>query len=169
RSWTAGPPSRRPARRPRAPPAPRPRGGAPPRPARRASPAGRACAGSGSSGGSPGPPPRPRPPGRGPRPPSAGSPGPSRALPLAHVGEQGQLAGALDGERELLLVAAREARDPPRAQLAAVGDEAAQRGQVLVVDLLDVDARVLARARPLGAAAPARGCLLGALMTGHVA
>ena len=42
-------------------------------------------------------------------------------------------------------MAAREAGDAARADLAAIGDEAPHRVEVLVVDVLDVDARVLAR------------------------
>src|SRR4051794_30705230 len=49
-------------------------------------------------------------------------------------------------------------RDAPGADLAAVGDEAADRPQVLVVDRLDVDPRVLARAEPVrSAGTPATG------------
>src|SRR5881392_4413542 len=61
---------------------------------------------------------------------------------------------------------AREPGDPPRADLAAIGDESAQHGQVLVVDLLDVDPRVLARPHPIGRPTPPPG-RAGALTRRH--
>jgi hypothetical protein len=64
---------------------------------------------------------------------------------LVDVGQQRQLAGALDGARDLHLVAPAGARDPARADLALLGDELAQRGDVLVVDLLDLVAAELAQ------------------------
>ena len=51
-------------------------------------------------------------------------------------------------------MATREARDPARADLAAVGDEAPQGAQVLVVDPLDVDPGVLARPEAVRATRP---------------
>src|SRR5215210_5971814 len=60
------------------------------------------------------------------------------------VRQQGELAGPLDGGRDLVLVAAARARDAARADLAAVGDELAQGGDVLVVDELHLVAAVLA-------------------------
>src|SRR5215211_8046288 len=60
------------------------------------------------------------------------------------VGQQGELAGALDRRGDLVLVPAARARDAARADLAAVGDELPQRGDVLVVDELDLVAAVLA-------------------------
>jgi hypothetical protein len=88
------------------------------------------------------------------------------SLTLADVGQQRELAGALDGQRELLLVLPGEAGDAAGPGLAAVRDEAAQQAEVLVVDLLDRDARVLARATAIGqstASAAAGGCLLSLL------
>src|SRR5215211_502112 len=79
-------------------------------------------------------------------------------LALAHVGQEGDLARPLHRERELLLMAARQPRDPARADLAAVGDEAPQGREVLVVDLLDVDAGVLAGAEAVRAARASAPC-----------
>src|SRR3954471_23764703 len=62
----------------------------------------------------------------------------------AHVRQERQLARALDGRGDLVLVAAAGARDAPGADLAAIGDELAQSGDVLVVDELDLVAAVLA-------------------------
>src|SRR4051794_9904385 len=64
---------------------------------------------------------------------------------LGHVRQQRQLAGALHRRGDLVLMAAAGAGDPPRADLAALGDELAQRRDVLVVDELDLVAAVLAR------------------------
>src|SRR2546423_13385153 len=61
---------------------------------------------------------------------------------LGHVRQQGQLARALDRTSDLALVAAAGAGDAPRPDLAAVGDQPAQRADVLVVDLLDLVAAV---------------------------
>src|SRR5215216_658848 len=60
------------------------------------------------------------------------------------VWQQGELAGALDGGRDLVLVAAARARDAARADLASVRDELPQRGDVLVVDELHLVAAVRA-------------------------
>src|SRR3954447_5178504 len=74
---------------------------------------------------------------------------------LGGVGQQGQLAGALDGGRDLVLVPAAGARDAARADLAALGHEAPQARDVLVVDELDLVLAVRA-----GLAAPAAGTAL---------
>src|SRR3954471_25056741 len=63
---------------------------------------------------------------------------------LADVGQQRQLARALDRAGDLVLVPAAGARDAARADLAAIGDELPQRGDVLVVDELHLVAAVLA-------------------------
>src|ERR1700704_4496233 len=75
---------------------------------------------------------------------------------LVDVGQQRELASALDGARDLHLVAPAGARDPARANLALLRDELAQRGDILVVDLLDLVAAVLAglAAAPAGGAPP---------------
>src|SRR5262245_50551545 len=57
---------------------------------------------------------------------------------LGGVRQQRQLAGALDGGRDLVLMTTAGARDAARADLAALGDEAAQARHVLVVDELDL-------------------------------
>src|SRR4028119_2118970 len=80
-------------------------------------------------------------------------------LPPDHVGQQGHLAGALDGRGRLALVLRAEARDPSRTDLAAVRDEPAQHIVVLVVDVGDVflaeDARLaLYRPAPAGRPSP---------------
>src|SRR3954454_16721445 len=69
----------------------------------------------------------------------------ARVAGVAHVGEQRDLARPLDRRRDLVLVPAAGARDAARADLAAVGDELAERADVLVVDLVDFVAAVLAR------------------------
>src|SRR4029078_9102091 len=50
------------------------------------------------------------------------------------VGQQGELAGVLDRDRDVALLLQPVAGDPTRADLAAVGDELAEQGGVLVVD-----------------------------------
>ena len=59
-----------------------------------------------------------------------------------------KLARALDSARDLGLMAAARSRDPPRADLAALGDEPAQRRNVLVVDPVDLVPAVRARLAP---------------------
>src|SRR5439155_8110351 len=54
------------------------------------------------------------------------------------VGQQRQLSRALHRAGDLVLVPAASARDPPRADLPLLGDELAQRHDVLVVRLLDL-------------------------------
>src|SRR3954467_14286919 len=50
------------------------------------------------------------------------------------VGQQGDLAGVLDGDGHVALVLDAVAGDPTRADLAAVGDELPEQRGVLVVD-----------------------------------
>src|SRR3954449_1451827 len=57
---------------------------------------------------------------------------------VADVGQQGDLAGALDGSRDLILVPAARASDTPRPDLAAVRDVLPEGADVLVVDLVDL-------------------------------
>jgi hypothetical protein len=64
---------------------------------------------------------------------------------LGYVRQQGKLTRAFYRARYLTLMATTSARDPPRSDLAALGDEAPQRGDVLVVDLIDPVATVRAR------------------------
>src|SRR5439155_3139487 len=83
-----------------------------------------------------------------------------RHLALPHVGQERHLAGALDGGRDLHLVAPAGAGDAARADLALLGDEAAQLIQVLVVDVLDLHPAEVAVALPglaLLEAGPAAG------------
>ena len=89
----------------------------------------------------------------------AGSPAPSA---LSDVGQQGDLARPLHRHRELSLVAAGKSGDAPAAGLPLVGEEAPQQVEVLVVDGLGVDPRVLARPGAVGAAAVRGGrrCLM---------
>src|SRR4051794_19168479 len=68
---------------------------------------------------------------------------------VADVGQQGDLARTLDRRGDLVLVAPARARDPPRADLAAIRDVLLQRRDVLVVDLVD-----LVAAEAAGLAAP---------------
>src|SRR5215217_4867549 len=63
---------------------------------------------------------------------------------FADVRQQRELARPLDRRRDLVLVPAARARDPARPDLAAVGDELPQGGDVLVVDELHLVAAVLA-------------------------
>src|SRR5688572_13648129 len=57
---------------------------------------------------------------------------------LARVGDEGHGTGAADGVGELPLVAGAAPGDAPRRDLAALGDEAAQPPDVLVVDEADL-------------------------------
>src|SRR5689334_16907196 len=63
---------------------------------------------------------------------------------LADVRQQRQLTRALHRAGDLVLMTPAGAGDPARADLAPVGDELAQGGDVLVVDELDLVAAVLA-------------------------
>src|ERR687893_1610557 len=78
----------------------------------------------------------------------------SRRLPVSDVRQEPHLTRPLDREGELGLVAAACAGHARRADLALVADRAAQRGEVLVVD--DVDLLPAERAR---LETPARGAL----------
>src|SRR5258707_1332780 len=57
---------------------------------------------------------------------------------LVDVRQQRQLACTLHRASDLALVAPAGAGDPPRTDLALLGDELAQRGRVLLVGLLDL-------------------------------
>src|SRR3954465_10284648 len=82
----------------------------------------------------------------------------ARLAGVAYVRKQRDLTGALDGGRDLVLVPAAGAGDAPRADLAAVADELAERRDVLVVAVLDFVAAVLAgSARPTAARSTAEG------------
>src|ERR1039457_4948315 len=70
------------------------------------------------------------------------------AAALVYVGQQGQLASTLDRAGDLTLMAPARPGDPPRADLALLGDELAQRRDVLVVDLLNLVTAVLAWLAP---------------------
>src|SRR4051812_8934058 len=63
---------------------------------------------------------------------------------FADVGQQRELACALDRARDLVLMPAAGAGDAAGADLAPVGDELPQGGDVLVVDELHLVAAVLA-------------------------
>src|SRR5258708_31909227 len=67
---------------------------------------------------------------------------------LVHVRQQRELARALHGLRDLHLVAAARAGDPPRADLALLGAELAQRRDVLVFYQLALVLAVLAGLAP---------------------
>ena len=66
------------------------------------------------------------------------------ARALAHVRKQRELTRTLDRRRDLVLMPAARARDTARPDLAAVGDELPQGGDVLVIDELHLVAAVLA-------------------------
>src|SRR5436190_19539107 len=90
---------------------------------------------------------------------------------VRNVWEQSKLAGALDGDCELLLVPAAGARDASRADLALLAHRAAERAEVLVVDDVDLVAAELAGLAPAAArwtllVTPAR-CLLPATCLCH--
>src|SRR3954454_24664718 len=70
---------------------------------------------------------------------------------LADVRKQRKLTRPLDRRCDLVLVPAARARDSTRADLAAVGDELLQGGDVLVVDELHLVAAVLAGLAPSAA------------------
>jgi hypothetical protein len=78
---------------------------------------------------------------------------------LGHVRQERHLAGALDRDGDLALVAAARAADPPGADLPLLGDVPPQLADVLVVDLLDLalaeEARLAPAARERGRALPA--------------
>src|SRR6516225_10406624 len=79
--------------------------------------------------------------------------GPLAAFPalvraLGDVRQQRKLARALDSARDLALMPAARSRDPARADLAALGDEPAQRRNVLVVDPVDLVPAVRAGLAP---------------------
>src|SRR5207253_4883041 len=57
---------------------------------------------------------------------------------IRHVWNQRNLARALDGGLQLALVHRARARDAPRQDLAALGDERADQLHVLVVDVVDL-------------------------------
>src|ERR671933_2049781 len=61
------------------------------------------------------------------------------------VGQEGQLAGALDRLRQLPLLLRRDGGNAPRHDLAPLGDEALEQLHVLVVDLRRVGVRERAR------------------------
>ena len=67
---------------------------------------------------------------------------------LGDVRKQGKLARSLDGSRDLALMPSAGTGDPARTDLAALGDEPAQRRDVLVVDLIDPVAAVRAGLAP---------------------
>src|SRR4051812_47655802 len=70
---------------------------------------------------------------------------------VADVRQQGDLARALDGRGDLVLMPAAGARDAARPDLAPVGHVLAEARDVLVVDLLDLVAAVAARLAAAGA------------------
>src|SRR6185312_6277658 len=129
--------------------------------------AGRACAGSGSCAGSPWRHRRRCPARRAPRrsregslpasaalvpvPAVAAAPRSVLATALVDIRQQRKLTGPLDRTGDLHLVAPARAGDPPRADLALLGDELPQRDNVLVVDLLDLILAVLAGLAPAAA------------------
>src|SRR3954463_13140377 len=90
---------------------------------------------------------------------------------IADVGQQRDLSRPLDRLGELVLVATAGTADPAGADLAALGHEAAQGRDVLVVDLLDLVLAVRAGLAPAGTGAAllvAPPCGLGSACFGHV-
>src|SRR6266849_962281 len=79
------------------------------------------------------------------------------ALLLHAVGQEAEIAGALDRLRQLALLFGRDRGDAARHDLAALGDEALQQLHVLVVDLGRVRPREGARFAPPEEGPPRRG------------
>src|SRR6516165_3317361 len=75
---------------------------------------------------------------------------------LRHVGNQRVLARARDCGLQGALVLGACARDPPRLDLAALGDERRQQAYVLVVDVVDLVRAELADPAPAEEPAAAR-------------
>src|SRR3954454_8348368 len=75
----------------------------------------------------------------------------TRLARVADVREQRDLSRALDRGRDLVLVPAAGAGDAARADLAAVADELAEGRDVLVIDVVDLVAAVLAGLPAAGA------------------
>src|SRR6187399_703245 len=67
---------------------------------------------------------------------------------IGHVRNQRQLTRALDRRLQLPLVQRAGAGDPPRLDLAALGQERRQQADVLVVDVVDLLRAELAHAAP---------------------
>src|SRR5437763_12315290 len=61
-----------------------------------------------------------------------------RSVLIRHIGNERDLPRALDRGLQLALVHRARARDPPRQDLAALGDERADQLHVLVVDVVDL-------------------------------
>jgi hypothetical protein len=78
---------------------------------------------------------------------------------LSDVRQERDLARPLHGHRELTLVGAGKAGDSTAAGLTLVGEEAAQKIQVFVVDYFGVDPRVFAGTGAVGPAAATSGAL----------
>src|SRR5258708_25816272 len=91
------------------------------------------------------------------------------AFLLHAVGQEAEIARALDGLRQLALLLGRPRGDAARHDLAALGDEALQQLHVLVVDLGRVRPREGARFAPPEEGPPRRGPPAAAAMTIAVA
>src|SRR5690606_17114835 len=86
------------------------------------------------------------------------------------VGQQGQEARALDGGRQLALIAGLGAGDARRHDLAGLGDEVLQQIDILVVDLFDLlgrEAAELATLEQTAAAAVILFLELGLRLESH--
>src|SRR5258708_2778112 len=91
------------------------------------------------------------------------------AFLLHAVGQEAEIARALDRLRQLALLLGRHRGDAARHDLAALGDEALQQLHVLVVDLGRVRPREGARFAPPEEGPPRRGPPAAAAMTIAVA
>src|SRR6185312_16872162 len=94
------------------------------------------------------------------------------ALLLHVIGEEAEIAGALDRLRQLTLLLGRHRRDAARHDLAALGDKPLQQLHVLVVDLGCVRSGEGAgfappEERPPGRRAPAAAAAAMALAVAH--
>src|SRR5215218_1309739 len=76
------------------------------------------------------------------------APPPWRVLLVGHVRNQRQLPGPRDRRLQRALVLGAGAGDPPRLDLAALGNERRQQPHVLVVDVVDLLRAELADAAP---------------------
>ena len=78
---------------------------------------------------------------------------------LGDEGQQSDLTGALDGLGQLALMHGAGTGGAARQDLGALGDEAAQLGGVLIVDILALVNAELAHLFALAVRPPARGAL----------
>lgn len=79
---------------------------------------------------------------------------------VAHIGEKSYLSCALDGVIKLSLMLCAGTRDPSRIDLASLGDESSQTGNILIVDVVDFSRTEFANLFPLTVGAEAAGVII---------